>query len=301
MTKQTKSVLGRGIEALITMEDLNTGGSSSINEVELSKIEVNPDQPRSVFDQETLEELAASIRALGIIQPITLREIQPDQYQIISGERRYKASLLAGLTSIPAYIKKADDENMMEMALIENIQREDLNAIEIALAFQTLIDKHNLTQEKLSERIGKKRATIANFLRILKLPAEVQIGLKDGKIDMGHAKSLLSLDDPSTQLMVYEQIVEYGFSVRRTEEVVKELNSAEPVESPEDVSVNSAKPKPKTAHEYDELKDQLASFFGVKVALSCNEKGAGKISISFKNEKELQKILQLFDSMKNFS
>ena len=296
MAKQTKSVLGRGIEALITMDDLNTGGSSSINEVELSKIEVNPDQPRSAFDQEALEELAASIKALGLVQPITLREIQPDKYQIISGERRYRASLLAGMKSVPAYIKKASDENMMEMALIENIQREDLNAIEIALAFQTLIDKHNLTQEKLSERIGKKRATIANFLRILKLPAEIQIGLKDKKIDMGHAKSLLSLEDASTQLMVYEQILEYDFSVRRTEEIVKELNNPEPAESPEIVP---AKPKQKTANEYSELKNQLTSFFGAKVGLSCNEKGAGKISISFENEKELQRILQVFDSIKN--
>ena len=298
MGKQQKSVLGRGIDALITMDDLNTGGSSSINEVELSKIEVNPDQPRSVFDQEALEELTASIKTLGLVQPITLREIQQDKYQIISGERRYRASLLAGLTSIPAYIKKASDENMMEMALIENIQREDLNAIEIALAFQTLIDKHNLTQEKLSERIGKKRATIANFLRILKLPAEIQIGLKDKKIDMGHAKSLLSLEDPSTQLMVYEQILEYDFSVRRTEEIIKELNRTESVEPEVAVPV---KPKQKTDYEYDDLKKQLASFLGAKVALSCNEKGAGKISISFSNEKEFQRILQVFDSIKNNS
>ena len=296
MAKQNKSALGRGIGALIKMDDLNTSGSSSINEVELSKIEANPDQPRSVFDQEALEELAASIKALGIIQPITLREIQPDRYQIISGERRYKASLLAGLTSVPAYVKKASDENMMEMALIENIQREDLNAIEIALSFQTLIDKHNLTQEKLSERIGKKRATIANFLRILNLPAEIQIGLKDKKIDMGHAKCLLSLDDPSTQLMVYEQILEYGFSVRKTEEIVKELNSNESVELPTEIS---QKPKRKTSHEYDDLKNQLSSFFGVKVSLSCNEKGSGKINISFENEKELQRILQVFDTLKN--
>jgi len=298
MAKQTKSVLGRGIEALITMDDLNTGGSSSINEVELSKIEANPEQPRSAFDPETIEELAASIKALGIIQPITLREMQPDKYRIISGERRYRASLLAGLTSVPAYIKKAGDEDMMEMALIENIQREDLNAIEIALAFQTLIEKHNLTQEKLSERIGKKRATVANFLRILKLPAEIQIGLKDKKIDMGHAKLLLSLDDPSTQLMVYEQILEYGFSVRRTEEIVKELNRTEPDESPKTAP---DKPKRKSSHEYDELKNQLASFFGLKVSLSCNEKGAGKISIPFGNENELQRILQVFDSIKNIS
>ena len=299
MGKQIKSVLGRGIDALITMDDLNTGVSSSINEVELSKIEANPDQPRSVFDQEALEELAASIKTLGLVQPITLREMQPEKYQIISGERRYRASLLAGLTAIPAYIKKASDENMMEMALIENIQREDLNAIEIALAFQTLIEKHNLTQEKLSERIGKKRATIANFLRILKLPAEIQIGLKDKKIDMGHAKLLLSLEDPSTQLMVYEQIIEYGFSVRRTEEIVKELNRTEP--AGQEQKVVPVKSKRTTSHEYDELKNQLASFFNTKVSLTCDEKGAGKISFSFTNEKELQRILQVFDSIKNIS
>jgi len=301
MGKQNKAALGRGIEALITMDDLNTGGSSSINEVELSKIEANPEQPRSVFDRETLEELANSIKELGIIQPITLREIQPDRYQIISGERRYRASKLAGLTSIPAYIKKANDENMVEMALIENIQREDLNAIEIALAFQTLIEKHKFTQEKLSERVGKKRTTITNFLRILKLPAEIQIGLKDKKIDMGHAKSLLSLEDPSTQLMVYEQILEYGFSVRKTEEIVKELNRTELVELPETPPSATKSKRKSSSNEYDDLKNQLASFFGVKVSLTCNDKGAGKISIAFEDETELQRILQVFDSLKNIS
>ena len=298
MTKQTKSVLGRGIGALITMDELNTSGSSSINEVELSKIEVNPEQPRTVFDQESLEDLAASIKSLGLIQPITLREIQQDKYQIISGERRHKASLLAGLTSIPAYIKKASDENMMEMALVENIQREDLNTIEIALAFQTLIEKYNLTQEQLSVRIGKKRTTIANFLRILRLPAEIQIGLKDKKIDMGHAKALLSLEDLSSQLMVYEEILEFGYSVRKTEERIKDLNSTQSEELPESIP---AIQKPKIHNDYDDLKDQLSSFFGVKVAFSCNDKGSGKISISFKDEKELQRILQVFDSVKNIS
>jgi ParB family chromosome partitioning protein len=296
MSKQTKSALGRGLNALITMDDLNTSGSSSINEVELSKIEPNPDQPRTVFDEEALDELATSIKALGLVQPITLREIRPDRYQIISGERRYRASLRAELTSIPAYIKKASDENVMEMALIENIQREDLNAVEIALAFQTLIDIHNLTQEKLSERIGKKRATIANFLRILKLPAEIQLGLKNKKIDMGHAKSLLSLEDTSTQLMVYEQILEYGFSVRRTEEIVKAYNEGDssvvaPASAP-------AKPKVKTPPEYGLLKKHLSSFLGTKVSFSRNEEGAGKITISFSDDKELERIIQVFDSLK---
>jgi len=298
MAKQTKSVLGRGIEALITMDDLKTNGSSSINEIELSKIEVNPDQPRTVFDQEALDELAVTIKALGVIQPITLREIQSDKYQIISGERRYLASKIAGLTSIPAYIRKASDENMMEMALIENIQRENLDPIEIALAFQTLIEKYNLTQEKLSERIGKKRTTIANFLRILKLPAEIQLGLKDKKIDMGHAKLLCSLDNLSNQKTVYDYILEYDCSVRKTEEFINQMNNDESVDFPE---IISKKPKLITNNEYDDLKNHLSSFFGSKVSISCNNKGAGKISISFGNEQELQRVLQVFDSIKNNS
>ncbi|MDR0612284.1 MAG: ParB/RepB/Spo0J family partition protein [Dysgonamonadaceae bacterium] len=297
MSKQTKSALGRGLNALITMDDLNTNGSSSISEVKLSKIEANPEQPRSVFDEESLEELATSIKSLGLVQPITLREISPDRYQIISGERRYRASLMAGLTSVPAYIKKASDENVMEMALIENIQREDLNPIEISLAFQTLIDTHNLTQEKLSERIGKKRATIANFLRLLKLPAEIQMGLKDKKIDMGHAKSLLSLEDASDQLMIYEQIQEYGYSVRRTEEIVRELNNPQETNLTPEVTPN--RPSKKSSKEFDELKKQLSTFFGAKVSVSRNEKGTGKISIPFSDEKELERIKQVFDSIKN--
>jgi ParB family chromosome partitioning protein len=291
MSKQTKSALGKGLGALITMEDLNTGGSSSINEIELSKIIPNPEQPRQAFDEEALEELATSIKALGLVQPITLREAGKDKYQIISGERRYRASLKAGLETVPAYVKKASDENVMEMALIENIQREDLNAIEIALAFQTLIEIYHLTQEKLSERIGKKRATIANFLRLLKLPAEIQMGLKDKKIDMGHAKLLLSLDDASTQLMVYEQIVEHGFSVRKTEEIIHALNEESPAETTE-------KKRTKTPEEYKLLKEHLSKFFDTKVAFSMNDRGAGKITIPFISTEDLERIIQLFDSIK---
>lgn len=218
-----RSALGRGLDALITMDDLKTGGSSSINEIELSKIQPNPEQPRSVFEQEALDELAASIRTLGVIQPITLKEIESDKYMIISGERRYRASLAAGLTSIPAYIRTAEDDNVVEMALIENIQREDLNSIEIALAYQKLIDNYGLTQEKLSERIGKKRTTIANYLRLLKLPAEIQVGLKDKRIDMGHARALIPVDDPEVQLALYEQIIQDGLSVRQVEEMVRSI------------------------------------------------------------------------------
>ncbi len=294
MSKQNKAALGRGLDALITMEEVTTGGSSSINEIELFKIEANREQPRSIFDQEALDELAASIKALGVVQPITLREIAPDRYQIISGERRYRASILAGLSSIPAYVRKASDENVMEMALIENIQREDLNSIEIALAFQNLIETYGLTQERLSERIGKKRATIANFLRLLKLPAEIQMGVKDKKIDMGHAKALLSLEDPSTQLMVYEQIAEYGFSVRKTEEIVRELNEES---KPEDKLEKKPKPTSITS-EYALLKDHFSNFFETKVAFTCNDKGQGKITIPFSSEQELERIIRVFDSLK---
>ena len=296
MAKQIKSALGKGLGALITMDDLDTGGSSSINEIELSKIVRNPDQPRQAFDEEALDELAASIKALGLVQPITLRETGKDQYQIISGERRYRASIKAGLTTVPAYVKKASDENVLEMALIENIQREDLNAIEIALAYQTLIESYNLTQEKLSERIGKKRATIANFLRILKLPAEIQMGLKDKKIDMGHAKLLLSLEDASTQLMVYEQIVEYHFSVRKTEEIIRALNEESksiPAPTP------SGKKQVNSTGEYQMLKNHLSDFFGSKVAFNMNDKGAGKITIPFTSAEDLERIIQIFDSIRN--
>ncbi|MDR2682261.1 MAG: ParB/RepB/Spo0J family partition protein [Dysgonamonadaceae bacterium] len=294
MAKQTKSVLGRGLDSLITMDDLNTGGSSSISEIELSKIVPNPDQPRRTFDEEALEELADSIRALGLVQPITLRETGKDTYQIISGERRYRASLKAGLTTVPAYVRKASDENVMEMALIENIQREDLNPIEIALAFQTLIELHELTQEKLSERIGKKRATIANFLRLLKLPAEIQMGLKDKKIDMGHAKLLLSLEDASTQLMVYEQIVEYHFSVRKTEEIIRALNEeSEPVVEP----TPAAKKQSGQAKEYQLLKKHLSDFFQSKVAFHINDRGMGKITIPFTSAEDLERIIRLLDSI----
>lgn len=292
MAKQTKSALGKGLGALITMDDLNTGGSSSINEVELSKISPNPDQPRSMFDQEALEELASSIKALGLVQPITLREISKDKYQIISGERRYRASLLAGLETVPAYVKKASDENVMEMALIENIQREDLNAIEIALAFQTLIDNYQLTQEKLSERIGKKRATIANFLRILKLPAEIQMGLRDKKLDMGHAKLLLSLNDASAQLKIYNRVVNEGLSVRKTEELVKAVNSGDKS------ALSPSKKKKSTPSEYDLLKEHLSGFFGTKVGFTINDNGAGKFTIPFQSEEELARIIQTFDSIK---
>ena len=220
-----KNVLGRGLDALISMDEVSAAGSSSIIYIALSSIEPNSNQPRTNFDEESLEELAQSIRALGVIQPITLREISDNKYQIIAGERRYRASLLAGKETIPAYIKTAKDENVVEMALIENIQREDLNAIEIALTYQKLIEQYGLTQEKLSERIGKNRATIANFLRLLKLPAEIQLGITNKTIDNGHARALLPLNDAEAQLSLYDIITQYDLSVRNVEQVDKDYHS----------------------------------------------------------------------------
>ena len=287
-----RSALGRGLDALITMDDLKTGGSSSISEIELSKIQPNPDQPRSIFEEEALEELATSIRSLGVIQPITLKEIGTEKYMIISGERRYRASLMAGLEQIPAYIKTAADENVVEMALIENIQREDLNSIEIALAYQKLIDSYGLTQEKLSERVGKKRATIANYLRLLKLPAEIQMGLKDKKIDMGHARALLPVEDPEVQLALYEQILSDGLSVRNVEEIVR--NGAEAV-TPEKKEKTAGR-KQMLPEEFNLLKDHLSRFFNTKVQLACNEKGKGRIP--FTSEEELERLIGLLDKLK---
>lgn len=290
-----KSALGRGLDALITMNDLRTGGSSSISEIELSKIQPNPEQPRSVFEQETLEELAASIRAIGIIQPITLKEIGDERYMIISGERRYRASLLAGLERIPAYIRTAEDDNVVEMALIENIQREDLNAIEIALAYQKLLENYNLTQEALSERVGKKRATIANYLRLLKLPAEIQMGLKDRKIDMGHARALIPVEDPEVQLALYEQILKEGLSVRNVEELVRGLANGETTMGEEK---KPASRKPALPEEYKMLREHLSRFFQTKVQLTCDNKGKGKITIPFATEEELEKLIGLLDKLK---
>lgn len=210
-----RNALGRGLDSLFTMGDVQTGGSSAINEIDVNLIFPNPGQPRRTFDEETLEELASSVRELGIIQPLSLRDAGDGTYQIIAGERRWRAAKIAGLSSVPAYVRTVSDSEVTEMALIENIQREDLNAIEVALAFRKLIDTYNLTQDRLSERLGKKRATIANHLRLLKLPAEIQLGLRDHKLDMGHARALLSVSDPKRQLKLYNMILKEELSVRR--------------------------------------------------------------------------------------
>jgi ParB family transcriptional regulator, chromosome partitioning protein len=291
-----RAALGRGLDALITMDDLKTGCSSSISEIELSKIQPNPEQPRSIFEEESLQELATSIRSLGVIQPITLKETGTDKYMIISGERRYRASLIAGLERIPAYIRTAADENVVEMALIENIQREDLNSIEIALAYQKLIDTYGLTQEQLSERVGKKRATIANYLRLLKLPAEIQVGIKDKKIDMGHARALLPVENPKAQLALYEKILSDGLSVRSVEELVR--NEAEAPAKGNEEKGKSVAHKSKMPSEFNLLKDRLSDFFKADVQLSCNDKGKGKITIPFATEDELERLIALFDKLR---
>ena len=295
MTKPKRSALGRGLDSLISMDDVPARGSSAINDIPLEQISPNPDQPRRTFDEEALEELAVSIRELGIIQPLSLRKTGNDSYQIIAGERRYRAALMAGLTSVPAYIRTANDSELTEMALIENIQREDLNAIEIALTFRKLIDQYELTQEKLSERIGKKRATIANFLRLLKLPAEVQLGLRDKRLDMGHARALLSLDNPSLQLKVYNDIIKKGLSVRKVEDIVKSLLLQK---VSDDTKGNNPQHSRYTAHDFDFLKKHLSSTFNTQVQFSCDRSGKGKISFPFKNDDELAKLITIFDKLK---
>lgn len=287
MTPPKKSALGRGLDALISTDFVKTQGSSSISEVPIEQIHANPDQPRRDFDPESLEELAVSLREIGIIQPITLREIKKGDYQIIAGERRFRAAGIAGLKTIPAYIRTANDENVMEMALIENIQREDLNSMEVALACQNLLEVYNMTQEQLSSRIGKKRATIANYIRLLKLPAEIQVALKNKQIDMGHARALLAIDDPMKQLQLFHELTKYGYSVRMVEDKARQMNDA--------------KPKPKKSASNDALAPlsrQLSKFLGAPVKMKTSAKGAGSINISFKDENDLARLMQLFDRLK---
>lgn len=264
--------LGRGLDALIDTTHVVTSGSSSINEIPLSKIYANPDQPRHTFDEEALNELAQSIREHGVISPITLRKDNANSYMIIAGERRFRAAKLAGLDTIPAYIRTAKDEQVMEWALIENIQREDLDAIEIALAYQRLMDDYHLTQEQMSERVGKKRATVANYIRLLKLPAEIQLGIKEKKIDMGHARAILGSPSPGEQLSIYKKILQNGLSVRRVEEMVSATKEKKP----------KAKSQPVFAVQQALLKERL----GKDVKISGHT-----LTIPFANEDELNDII----------
>lgn len=282
-----RNALGRGLDSLIRMDEVRTDGSSAISEIEISRIEPNPEQPRRTFDEETLDELAASIREFGVVQPLTLRLSDNGNYQIIAGERRWRAASRAGLRTVPAYVRKASDSEMTEMALIENIQREDLNAIEVALGFKQLIDKYALTQERLSERLGKKRATIANHLRLLRLPAEIQLGLRDKNIDMGHARALLGLDDPKDQLRLYKRILKEGMSVRAVEQIVRE--GLAPAGQP-------ARPKATPNHEYDEFAKNLSQRFSAPVKFSRNSDGKGSITFKFSSDDELHALIKAFES-----
>ena len=289
--------LGRGLDALISLEEeVHTNGSSSISEVPVAQIKANPNQPRWEFDPTALEELAESIRQIGIIQPITVRQMEDGTYQIIAGERRWRASQMAGLLSVPAYIRTADDENMMQMALVENIQREDLNPIEIALAYQNLIERYNLTQDKLSEKVGKKRTTIANFLRLLKLPAQVQMALQNKEMDQGHARALLGLAQPTMQVKLFEEIRQKGYSVRQVEEMVKAINNGDTVKSGRKQLKDPTQKR--LPEEYNLLKSRLSDFFQTKVQMTCSEQYKGKITIPFSGEEELERIISLFDKMK---
>jgi ParB family transcriptional regulator, chromosome partitioning protein len=283
-----RNVLGRGLGALMDDADRMQPGAG-IDEIELSKIEANPFQPRTKFDEETLKELAESIKEIGLIQPITLRKIADNKYQIIAGERRFRAAQLAGMNSIPAFIRKAKDEGMLEMALVENIQREDLDAIEIAMSYQRLLEELEFTQEELSSRVGKKRSTIANYLRLLKLPAVIQKGLIDKLISMGHARAIINIEDTDVQTLIYGQIVKMGLSVRRVEEIVRNLNNAEAKET-----VTAEKHKfPK---EYQNLKKQLDKILNSKIDISMNSHGRGKIVIPFKSVSDLERIVKIIEN-----
>ena len=285
-----RNVLGRGLGALMDDADKMLPGAG-INEIDLTKIEANPFQPRTKFDEEPLRELAESIKEIGLIQPITLRKVADNKYQIIAGERRFRAAQMAGLESIPAYIRKAKDEGMLEMALVENIQREDLDAIEIALSYQRLLEELEFTQEELSTRIGKKRSTIANYLRLLKLPAIIQKGLIDKQISMGHARAIINIEDSNTQTLIYNQIIKMGLSVRRVEEIVRNIGNEQVIETTD-------AEKQKFPKEYQPIKKQLDKIFNSKVDFSMNSNGKGKIVISFKSPTDLDRIVKIIENQK---
>ena len=303
--KPIKTGLGRGLGALIPMDDTNDSltsqnAPSSINEIDLDLIHANPSQPRREFDEQALEELANSIRSVGIIQPITLRQEEDGTYLIIAGERRYRAAQRAGLFSIPAYIRKVSDDAVMEMTLIENIQREDLNAIEVALAYQQLMTRNGLTQEELSQHVGKSRATVANFMRLLRLPAEIQLALKDRRITMGHARALLSIEDAEQQVALYHQIVAQDLSVRRVENLVREFVEGRILDFRTEGQAGNRRAGNDNQlpdELFGQMSQHLSEMFSTKVRMSCNEKGQGKIIIPFKSDEELRYIIALLDKL----
>ncbi len=288
---QKRNALGRGLGALIEDSNVVREQNPVSNEILISEIEANPFQPRVHFDEEALSELAASIKELGIIQPITLRKIGEKRFQIIAGERRFRASKLAGLTMIPAFVREAGDEAMLELALVENIQREDLDAIEVALSYQRLMEECRLTQESLSDRVGKKRSTIANYLRLLRLPAVIQKAIREQEITMGHARALINIPDSETQVMVYRQVVKYDFSVRKTEDIVRKLSASED-ETPAESTKNTT-----MTDQFNDLKKHLGKYFNTNIGLKINDQYKGKIEIPFNNSKDLERIIGIFDRL----
>ncbi len=292
-----RNALGRGLGALLEdssseKQELTPAPSSvgSINEIPVINIEVNPFQPRTDFDQEALEELAESIKIQGIIQPITVRKLSADKYQLISGERRLQASKIAGLEKVPAYIRTADDQQMLEMALIENIQRENLNAMEIALSYQRLIAECSLKQEELGDRVGKKRATVTNYLRLLKLPPDIQAGIRDGKISMGHARALINIEDIAIQLKIFETIIKHDLSVRKTEELVRQYQQQSGEESEKETNEQKG-----ISPELRTIQDKLSSHFGTKVYLKNDKDNKGEIKIPYLSHEDLNRILEIIN------
>ena len=286
---------GRGLDALINTRDVETEGSSNLNEIAIEQIVSNPNQPRREFDEEALAELSNSIREIGIITPITLRQMTDGKYQIIAGERRWRAAKAAGLTAIPAYIRTVEDEGVMEMALVENIQREDLNAIEIALAYQHMADTIGMTQERISERVGKSRTSVTNFMRLLKLPAQIQMALRNHEIDMGHARALLAIDSPSAQIKLFKDIQKNNYSVRKVEELVKIIKDGADLQT----AKKTADQKARLPEEFNALRKRLTDLFQTKIQMTYNPKGKGKITIGFDNPDELERIMNTFDKISN--
>jgi len=293
MTATKKNALGRGLGALIDgveKEVLDKKVEANL-EIDINSIEANPFQPRSRFDSQALEELAASIKQLGIVQPLTVREVSVGRYQLIAGERRLRAARIAGLTHVPAFVRTADDTAMLELALVENIQREDLDAVEVAISYQRLIEECSLTQEQLSDRVGKQRSTVANYLRLLRLPAEIQLGIRNKQISMGHARTLINIDDPQKQINIFYSVINEDLSVRATEDLVRHTQNAlskDPAKAEKKVKLNN---------DFEVLSGQLSKVFNAKVQFRINEKGRGKIVIPFESGDEMERIIGLFDKL----
>lgn len=288
-----KNALGRGLGALIDgveKEVLEKKVEANL-QIAIDSIDANPFQPRTRFDEQALQELAASIKQLGIVQPLTVRETGGGRFQLIAGERRLRAARLAGLTHVPAFIRTADDQAMLELALVENIQREDLDAVEVAISYQRLVEECKLTQEQLSDRVGKQRSTVANYMRLLKLPPEIQLGIKNKQVTMGHARTLVNIEDPKKQIKVYYKIIDNDLSVRSAEDLVRNLQS-ENLKDPSKIEK-----KKKLNEDFTQLSDQLEKLFSSKVKFRINEKGVGKIVIQFDNPEEMERILGVFDRL----